>query len=237
MVQEGYEYNTSFEMALQAEKERVLQKCSNWFKPNYYWGYLYFRSGLYFKQVKRYLDLFKSNVFLIKFEDLMSETGSVCEGLCSFLGIEGRDNDFRKYNRSVSVKSAKLQFLLRKLNNYIINDNTNGIPIDDIQKKLRSNFSAMVQKFREKVKLNLFEYIQIQAAFFKVNIFLGSLSDKYLFKNQHKKCIRDKILDFGLNNKPAKKLNEKTRTELLVKYKKDIDILSSFTDMSFFSWL
>ncbi len=59
MVQEGYEYAGSFEEALRLENIRAAKSIPNWFDYGYYWDFMYFRSGLYYQQVKRYLDLFK----------------------------------------------------------------------------------------------------------------------------------------------------------------------------------
>ncbi len=117
MVQEGYEYAGTFKKALGLEDHRVDKKIPNFFEPEYYYNYLYFRSGLYYEQVKRYLSLFKNNVLVIKFDFLKNNFHTAYSQICSFLDINTNTLSREAYNVSRDVYSPKLQFILRKINN------------------------------------------------------------------------------------------------------------------------
>jgi hypothetical protein len=91
----------SFEEALQKEDER---KQNNWI-----WAWQYKNSGLYFKQVKAYLESFK-NVHVFLFEDLKNDADKTLADMCRFIGVS---DDFEfdttyKYNVSGEPKNAVL---------------------------------------------------------------------------------------------------------------------------------
>ncbi|MBN1927333.1 MAG: sulfotransferase [Prolixibacteraceae bacterium] len=91
----------SFEEALEEEEER---KARNWI-----WAWQYKNSGLYYKQVKAYLDHF-TNVRIIVFEDFKNEPQNVLAELCEFLEISTNfkfDTSY-KYNVSGEPKSKVL---------------------------------------------------------------------------------------------------------------------------------
>lgn len=115
MAQEGYEYASSFEKALKIEKKRINKKIPNFFEPEKYYNYLYFHSGLYHEQVKRYLDLFPSTTMIIKFEDFKLHPQKKYDEVCQFLNIESQTVPSRVFNPSFDIYSPKLQFCLRKL--------------------------------------------------------------------------------------------------------------------------
>ncbi len=117
MIQEGYEYASTFKKALALENHRINKKIPNFFEPEYYYNYLYFCSGLYHKQVKRYLDIFKNNVLVIKFDCFKNNLNTTYNQVCSFLNINTNDLSPEVYNVSKDVYSPKLQFILRKINN------------------------------------------------------------------------------------------------------------------------
>ena len=79
----------SNEQALQAEPKRLKdpdfkKKCYGW-HANFY----YFQRGLYFKQVKRYLDTFgKDNVLVFLFEELAGDAIGVAQKTFRFLGVD-----------------------------------------------------------------------------------------------------------------------------------------------------
>ncbi len=119
MTQEGYEYAPTFKIALKLEKYRKNKNIPNFFEPEYYYNYLYFNSGLYYQQVKRYLDLFdKRNVHIIKFDDLKDDFEKTYANLCSFLEIEKNPISPKVFNKSKSTFSPTIQFMLRKINNF-----------------------------------------------------------------------------------------------------------------------
>jgi hypothetical protein len=94
----GYEPIGFFEEALEAEfysrKDnpdfmRKFQKGGS----TYYWDFLYFHSGLYFDQVKRYVDLFpKKHLAVIIFEEFIERPLQFVRDLYKFLGV---DTQFR----------------------------------------------------------------------------------------------------------------------------------------------
>lgn len=116
MYQEGYESIASFEEALKAENSR--KKNPDFAKNNphgNYRNYLYTDTGLYYSQVKRYLDVFcKENCFICLFDDLKAEPHDLMINMFEFLGVN-RDVDinFEQQNISGSVRFPGLQNFLR----------------------------------------------------------------------------------------------------------------------------
>ena len=237
MVQDGYEYASSFEKALQMEKNRVQETKSNWYKPNYYWGYLYFRSGLYHDQVERYLRLFRENVLIIKFEDFVNDIASYYREICSFLQIEPHLASHQIHNPSRAVYSARLLFVLRKLNNYILKENQKGVPISEISKNVKHKYVEIVNHLAEVTRLNTIEKISGKRILIKVIKYLNSLSDEFFYTHIQSKTQRDQLLNLGYKTGNPPKLKKKTQTRLLVRYESDIKKLSTLTGMDFSTWL
>lgn len=79
----------NFQEALDRENDRqrdpeFKEKCYGW-HANYY----YYQRGLYYKQVKRYLDTFgKDHVFVILFEELANDTIGVLKKTFKFLEVD-----------------------------------------------------------------------------------------------------------------------------------------------------
>lgn len=88
----GYEYINTFEAALEAEESRYhsvrfKNSCSQ-----YFYNYLYFRSGLYGEQLRRYYAIFSKRQFhIIKFEEFIADPVSHLKEIFLFLGV---DQDF-----------------------------------------------------------------------------------------------------------------------------------------------
>lgn len=119
MRQEGYELATSFEDALKKEKKRVEKKIPNFFESAFYWNYLYFNSGLYYEQVKRYVDGFGENVLVLTFEEFMLNQKAEMEKIYRFLGLEFIETSVSKENESLDIYSPYLQFIFRKLSKLV----------------------------------------------------------------------------------------------------------------------
>ena len=181
MVQEGYEYAPSFEQALKLEDKRINKKIPNFWEPGYKWDYLYFRSGLYYEQVERYIDLF-SNILILKFDDFIYNPIITYQNICDFLEIGFHPIHFKKENISYSVYHPYLQFALRKLINF---------------------FNFLKNKF-----------IDIKT-----------------------KKDRDRLMLLGVKKNKPTKLERHIRTELLKRYKEDIEKLSDLTNIDFTYWL
>jgi hypothetical protein len=78
-----------FEAALAKEEER--QKDPEFKKKCYGWhaNYYYFQRGLYYHQVKRYIDTFgKENVLIIIFEELVDDLLKKVQNIYRFLGVD-----------------------------------------------------------------------------------------------------------------------------------------------------
>jgi hypothetical protein len=117
MVMEGYEYAWSFRRALHLERKRAGKTIPNYWEPEYYWNYMYGAAGMYYDQVRRFVELFEDNVLIIRFDDFIANLQSEYNRICSFLGVESDDISPSAQNVSRSVYSPVLQFVLRKLSN------------------------------------------------------------------------------------------------------------------------
>jgi len=117
MVQEGYEYSSTFEKALEKEQQKIRKEVSNFCEPcQSYRLHMYYSSGLYCEQVRKYLALFGDQVLIIKFDRLKNNFTDAYEEICCFLGIEVNQITPVSYNASVGVYSPKIQFILRIIN-------------------------------------------------------------------------------------------------------------------------
>jgi len=113
------------------------------------WGrsYLYLEMGLYYAQVKRYMDLFPAGqlkIFL--YDDFKKDPGDVMNQLFEFIGVPSMSGDlFReKFNRARSPVSSRLLYFLSKTG---------------IKRKL---FRAIPAPFRKSVKDSFFKSSQPQ---------------------------------------------------------------------------
>jgi hypothetical protein len=94
LVANGYEYAETFETALEMEAGRFLRNVRK--QPELVQGYrenyLYFRTGLYSRQVARYLEVFpRENILFVKFDDLKKDGQQVLADIFSFIEV---DSDF-----------------------------------------------------------------------------------------------------------------------------------------------
>ncbi len=113
-LQYGYETIPTFEEALTEEESRLQSDTFIEKNPHYYLDYAYFNSGLYYEQVKRYLDVF-SQVKIYLFEDLVGSPKQTYRDLCLFLGIDdGFVPDFKHHNASIVPRFINAQFVFRK---------------------------------------------------------------------------------------------------------------------------
>ena len=237
MTQEGYEYASSFQEALKLEETRVNQKKSDWYKPNYYWGYLYFNSGLYHDQVKRYLDLFKENALLIKFEDFARDPLCSYREVCSFLHIPEAPFPIYVHNPSRSARSARILFILRKLNNYIIRENKGGVPLKKISEDINGVYRETVDKLARVAPLSIHEKFLGRSISKKVADFLKNFPGQYPYKEIVSKLERDQLMHLGLKTGKPPTLNNRVRKHLLKKFAPDIEKLSDLTGRDWSEWL
>ena len=238
MVQDGYEYASSFQDALALENRRTSATIPNWFEPQYYWNYLYFRSGLYHEQVKRYLELFKDNVCILKFEDLKTNTTHVLHDLCMFLGVEPITFDIKKYNVSTGVYSSKIQFILRH-----INEQAALISPTDVHADFSACKNRISLAYRDYLrKLSTVTAVTVKDRIigrFLVGKMFGLLKEGAV--NSHSmlqsKKQRDLVLQTGLTGKKPPPLTKELKLQLLGQYENDILNLSVLTKIDFSEWL
>lgn len=153
MVQEGYEYSKSFESALEKEKTRKNKKIPNFWEPEYYWNYMYFESGLYYKQVKRYFDLFeKRNIKVIIFEEMIEDIQKTYQDVAEFLNIQFETINIVQENESKAVYSSWISFIGRKINNNIFRVKSKILNIN--KKSSRDKKVYFLQRKNKPIKLN-----------------------------------------------------------------------------------
>ncbi|MCI0470063.1 MAG: sulfotransferase [Candidatus Aminicenantes bacterium] len=246
MVQEGYEYAKSFETALELEKIRINKKIPNYFEPEYYYNYLYFNSGLYYEQVKRYLDLFKERVLTIKFEDYIKDFSNEWRKICAFLEIEpldmkrikGNDNFA---NESRRVRSAVVQFVLRKATKFYLKDNEADIHDKQSRKKklaLKEEIFNWLQKeldvlSKEKI-VGLKDKLILNRLFKKI---VDKMSAGELILNKNTKHERDFLVGMGRVDKAPPKMRGKTYRYLQEMYRPGVADLSQCAGVDFSDWL
>lgn len=148
----NYEKIPTFESALQKEDSRFLSDEFKKSNPQSFYNFMYFRSGLYGEQIKRYFNFFNKDQFIIlKMSDLEIDFALTLEKVFLFLGVSQNikiENVI--YNKGYSLKSQSLGELAKsKYFNYIfrktgiLNFNKRKSP------KLRdSTFKFLMNKYR-----------------------------------------------------------------------------------------
>jgi Sulfotransferase domain len=115
MIMDGYEDATTFEEALRREPERQADEGFIRCNPEFFPDYLYFASGLYCEQVKRYYDTFgPDQVKVWLFEDLVKEPQRVCAETFEFINVDASfPPGLAIHNPSYVPWSIPMQFWLR----------------------------------------------------------------------------------------------------------------------------
>jgi hypothetical protein len=115
MVMEGYENAPTFEAALRLESARMHDDGWRESCPEFVPDYLYFDSGLYYRQVERYYGAFgRDNVKVFRFEELASAPEEVCRQVFRFLGVtDSFRPKYEVHNVGRLPRSAALQYWLR----------------------------------------------------------------------------------------------------------------------------
>jgi len=118
MVWHGFEYASTFEDALHLEEERVRSESFLHRNPEYYYNFLYYRSGKYIEQIERYLNHFpEEQILFLRFRDFVSETGQVMEKVFRFLGIDSSFQPKKEIHNSGQghdVWSPKFHYFLNQ---------------------------------------------------------------------------------------------------------------------------
>jgi hypothetical protein len=116
MTKEGYDYARSFKEALRLEENKRYENpnfCEN--NPEYYYNYLYFHSGLYQKQVKKYLERFsREKIKFVIFEEFVSDTFREVEEVYEFLELKkGFKPETEVHNKGKTVRFPYLQYCIK----------------------------------------------------------------------------------------------------------------------------
>lgn len=123
MISEGYEWVFPFEKALAIEEKRLQDEKFQHNNPEYWYNYLYFNSGLYSKQIKRYFNVFpKEQIRIFLFEDLRENPIGLTQQIYNFLGVDPSfiPNNTKIYNSKKTPKFVRLQFFCKqKLYQYL----------------------------------------------------------------------------------------------------------------------
>ncbi|MBI5918951.1 MAG: sulfotransferase domain-containing protein [Nitrosomonadales bacterium] len=118
LVAHGYEFAETFEEALRMEDDRYMRNVRKQADliQGYKDNYLYFRSGLYSQQVRRYIDLFpRENILFIRFDDLRQNSAAVVSRVYSFVGVDAAELPALKiYNERVEPYSIRRQYFIRR---------------------------------------------------------------------------------------------------------------------------
>lgn len=116
MVNHGYEWICPFEKALEVEHIRKSDKGFFAGNPQYFYNYLYFESGLYFEQVKRYYSAFPINqIKVILLDELKKNSAATIRDVYRFLGVVDDYEPIIKIHNKGDLRpfSPKFHFMLR----------------------------------------------------------------------------------------------------------------------------
>lgn len=116
MRRSGYEYINSFEKALEAEEERIISSRFRDNCPQYLYNFLYYRSGLYGEQLRRYFEFFERDRFYLLTSDaLKRDPRASVEAILRFLELRTDvDLTLNVHNAGVTtVRFPALQYIWR----------------------------------------------------------------------------------------------------------------------------
>ncbi|HRJ07180.1 MAG TPA: sulfotransferase [Prosthecobacter sp.] len=110
----GHETAPDFETALELEKG-IVNDPPEWRREGYHYNHLYFHSGLYAEQLRRFHELFpKEQIFHVIFDDLTVSPQKLCAEICAWLGLPAMPAiNPEPRNRAVRPRSLKFQHWLR----------------------------------------------------------------------------------------------------------------------------
>lgn len=115
MVYHGVEWARTFEKALAMEGKRRRSPAFKRKCPHYYYNYLYFASGLYGEQLKRYFHEFEKERFLIfTFEQFQQDPLEVLARIYDHLEVDGYFKPkLKTYNqKQFDIKRPMIHYLL-----------------------------------------------------------------------------------------------------------------------------
>lgn len=160
----------TFKRALELEELRI--------KSGYEFSWHYRKAGLYYEQVKNYLNVFENNVKVVLFEDINNRPNEILEEICIFLDInysEINNIRFTKHNTSGNAKNQLFAYLVNSpnflkkhlkkllpfrqrstLKAYFNQINNSSIHLDNpVREELKIYFKEDVNKLQKLINLNL----------------------------------------------------------------------------------
>ena len=116
MIQEGYEWIAPFEAALAVEESRSSDIYFKYHNPQYYYNYLYYSSGCYAEQVRRYLSIFPtSHVLVILLDDLQNSPKETLRQVYELLDVDTSfPRNFNVHNNSKVPLTVRAQFTMKQ---------------------------------------------------------------------------------------------------------------------------
>jgi hypothetical protein len=117
MTREGWEYASSFREALRLEREH--RSGNRHFvkqNPEYYYNYLYFKTGFYSCYLNRYLNFFSNDqIHFILFEEFVEAPVYHSKEVYRFLGVDDSFTpQIKVHNRGRDVWSPRFQYFVRQ---------------------------------------------------------------------------------------------------------------------------
>lgn len=116
MRRDGLEHINTFEAALDAEELRYRSEKFKKNCPQYFYNYLYFRSGLYGEQLQNYFSKFPKQQFhIIKFEEFITDPASHFNSIFKFLDVSPNfSGQFEPHNAGkMTARFPKAQYYVR----------------------------------------------------------------------------------------------------------------------------
>ena len=141
------------------------------------WGvsHLYIELGLYFNQIKRFMDVFdQNNVLILDFYDFKKNNQNIIDNICSFLGIDDFTIPSNRINLNVrKIPSNKLALLLNSSYKFksFLKEILNKKQIEVIRNYFLREGSFL--KLKEKDRYEISKYFEAD---------LKKLKDKYDIK-------------------------------------------------------
>lgn len=142
MVCEGYEWIYDFEMALSKESERFYSTYFHTRARGYFWNYMYWRSGLYYKQINHYIEIFGAKwIEMTKFyatEELISKHQKVLKDICDFIGVKYIDLPVKNFRERKFPVLPHAQIVLSRINEYLDKFGNKNTKKDNVKNKFTS---------------------------------------------------------------------------------------------------
>ncbi len=238
MSREGFEYAATFEEALELESARAAKTIPNYYEPEYYYNFMYYSSGLYHEQVRRYIELFGERVCFLVFEDLIRDIDAVFASVCRFLQVAPGPCRITPQNPSLAVPAPVEQFLLRKITIFLLRGRHKQGGEEPGRKHLRKvvmeELYHHLRELSKVTRVGRFHRLKISS---RLKRLLDMLHGGEIILDRSSKENRDILLTYGRKRSKPPAINPATAARLLEKYRDDIAALSGITGLDLSHWL